>query len=361
VGQRGPITQIVSGCASKEREESIKQRHATLGLPEQHMLHFVEKFNDDESHVINKPLGVAAWFREVGTDRDIVACVDPDFVFVRPLTPTMDGADEAIGWTGPEPKPTRIQKGVVGGQRWLTFIWPTESQAPFLPTMDAAFQNMTPDELQTWICSGSTTGPSGCTGVTKEEVSYYHGSGPPMLAHREDWEEWLVDAWSETTKRLHQVYKKYYVDMLSYTLANIHHRKRQLIVNNLELTKPGLFEPWDAVKKAVEDVDPCTAPMDQVLSRPDLAYFVHYTHYMQGWNKRWFNGRGVKHLFERCDATEDDSELRQFLDTSADSSNRTEAFTPCVMRRFFAAGLRRSCAGRPAAAAVEKVAAGFEL
>lgn len=174
----------------------------------------------------------------------------------------MDGADEAIGWTGPEPKPTRVQKGV-GGQRWLTLVWPTETGA--VPPRNGC---------------GLPEHDARGAGVDLQRQASYHSSGPPMLAHRGDWQEWLVDAWSETTNRLHQDYKKYFVDMLSYTLANIHHRKRELIVNNLELTKPDLYELGDAVKKMVEDVDPCTAPLDQVLRILGLAYFVHYTHYM---------------------------------------------------------------------------------
>lgn len=36
----------------------------------------------------------AKWFREIGPERDVVSVIDPDFIFVRPLTTRLDGAKD---------------------------------------------------------------------------------------------------------------------------------------------------------------------------------------------------------------------------------------------------------------------------
>lgn len=65
VGQKGPITQILSGC-KPERREYVEKRHASLGLPKRFKVSFVPEFNDKSSHVINKVYGFEAWFRGDG-------------------------------------------------------------------------------------------------------------------------------------------------------------------------------------------------------------------------------------------------------------------------------------------------------
>lgn len=368
VGQRGPITQIASGCKPEGRR-AVEARRAALGLPEDYDVHFVPEFNDRQSHVINKPYSVHAWFRKGGPKRDIVAVVDPDFLFLKPLTATMSGASEALGWDDGQPRPRKVQKGVVAAQRWA-MTWLDESQEPWKPHLDEEKlpKNMTRAELFTWICSGSTTGKSGCTGATQKEVSYYHSTGVPYLAHKDDWDEWLVDSWKDITTRLHTVYTGYYVDMWSWMMANIHRGKRELVLTDLMLASPHAgqrnipFEPWASVEELA--ADPCKDPMDQILGSPTRANFIHYCQPWPGaWNKYWFDqwhSDGL-HVLERCDATAEDPHLSQLIQGSVNRTDRAQTFLQCVVRRMFAGALKRTCAGRPAALAVEAISANFTL
>jgi len=367
VGQRGPVTQILSGC-TPERKQHAEQRLASLGLPGQYKMHFVPEFNDRHSHVINKPYSVHAWFRSAGPEADIVAVVDPDFIFVKPLTATLEGAQEApLGWDDGQQRPTKVQKGVVAAQRWaMTYL--SDSAEPWKPNLNSHPANMTDAELFTWICSGSTTGKSGCTGASQKEVSYYHSTGVPYLAHKDDWDEWLVDSWKDITTRLHTVYTGYYVDMWSWMMANIHRGKRELVLTDLMLASPHAgqrnipFEPWASVEELA--ADPCKDPMDQILGSPTRANFIHYCQPWPGaWNKYWFDqwhSDGL-HVLERCDATAEDPHLSQLIQGSVNRTDRAQTFLQCVVRRMFAGALKRTCAGRPAALAVEAISANFTL
>lgn len=117
-------------------------------------------------------------------------------------------------------------------QRWAEMRTKTASQEDFhiydipMPIKNQTLAKLTPAELRTWICTGTVSASSGCTHMTQEDHWLYHASGPPMLAHREDWDGWLVDSWRDITLRLRLVYKRYFLDMWSWMLANIHHRQR---------------------------------------------------------------------------------------------------------------------------------------
>mmetsp|Transcript_72679 Transcript_72679/g.210396 ORF Transcript_72679/g.210396 Transcript_72679/m.210396 type:complete len:449 (-) Transcript_72679:56-1402(-) len=363
VHQRGPITAIISGC-SHEREWHIRARIAALGLPPQYQPHFVPELNDNRSHVINKPYGVHSWFRTAGPQRDVVAVIDPDFLFVKPLTAKIDGAPAVQGW-GATP-PTRVQKGVIVSQRWRLMGNNPRSEQLWYPDWDGS-PNMTDAQLLTWVCSGSATGKSGCSGVTKREIAVSHATGVPYIAHKDDWDEWLVDAWRDIAERLHTVYSGYFVDMLAWVLAPLHHGYKEVVVNNLQFFHHSNYEPWYAVDEL--DVDPCNDPMDKVLASPHLAYFIHYCHHDDSWNKHWFEtAEDGPNVFERCDATATDQRLSPFLTSivnvtksSAPKVNKRKTFALCVTRRMFAAALRRACANHPVAELFGGVAAGFKM
>jgi len=118
-----------------------------------------------------------------------------------------------------------------------------------------------------------------------------------------------------------------------------------------------MYEPWSFVTATTAKLDPCEAPMAEVLANPGLATFIHFTWTNPGWNKRWF----PKQILLRCDAGPADYYLSDFVTEQANMSDTSNSFTSCVMRRFMAAALRRTCAGKPTAALVEPIAAGFWL
>mmetsp|Transcript_23713 Transcript_23713/g.68197 ORF Transcript_23713/g.68197 Transcript_23713/m.68197 type:complete len:453 (+) Transcript_23713:58-1416(+) len=365
VGQQGPITQIVSGC-SPERQTYVEHRHKSLGLPGQFKVAFVPEFNTKSSHVINKVYGFEAWFRKVGPDRDVVAIIDPDFIFLRPLTAMLNDAKGVYGWEG-TPMPQKVEKGVVAAQRW-PMLWPTHNQQPWLPKIDKRPDNMTDFELMAWICSGSVTGDSGCARATREEASFYQSTGVPYLAHKADFDEWFLQSWVDITTRLVTVYKGYYIDMWSWIMTGLHHRKRQFAVVSLMLREPGVkyrefeLEYWAPVDEL--KVSACTGPMSEVLGSASMPAFLHYCQPQNGmWNKYWFDWGHNEgpHVLERCNATADAKGFPQLLGGEVVAKDRRHEFIPCLVRRMFAASLKRTCAGFPAAQLVDAIAANFTL
>ena len=101
VGQRSPITRIASGC-DEARVAALRARYARL-YPARFGAHFTPDFKRDERtgteyHFYNKPRGLLHWLEhgappagdDAGGDTDwrarLIAVIDPDFIFLRPLT-----------------------------------------------------------------------------------------------------------------------------------------------------------------------------------------------------------------------------------------------------------------------------------
>lgn len=68
-----------------------------------------------------------------------MAIVDPDFLFLRPMTARLDGAKHMFGWTDSE-VPERVEKGFVVAQRW-PMVYRTPVPRPWLPSIDEVPKN----------------------------------------------------------------------------------------------------------------------------------------------------------------------------------------------------------------------------
>jgi len=279
-------------------------------------------------------------------------------------------------WEGELPK--RVKKGVVVAQRYGLMNPDPKNEEPFQLKLQK--DGKEDPSLLSYVCSGSTTADSGCNNVTQREVSLYHSTGVPYLAHKDDW-TWLVDGWADTMGRLHKHYvgDQIYVDMWAWALTNMHHRQRQLVLHDYILTTPdgsqSTWEKWapiDATK-----LDSCSNPMDQVLTKELSASMPHFIHYCgpldDSFAKYWFdwNANDGPNAFERCDDGSSSTALNQIMPPVP---NRTEQemkdnpksrfhtlveqhrarFLGCTMRSFFKQGLRRSCGDRPSGAFVAK-------
>lgn len=89
VGQKGEVTRIASGC-SEEKKEILSALYSKL-FPQYHV-HFTPDFKVDKKtnkkyDFYNKPYGVEHWLSNTQIeDLTVIAIIDPDMIFVRPLT-----------------------------------------------------------------------------------------------------------------------------------------------------------------------------------------------------------------------------------------------------------------------------------
>jgi len=383
VGQRGPITAIISGCADKEKAR-LQERHAGLNLPAQYTQYFVELFNDEKSIWLSKPFGFQQWYNTSGPKRDVVALLDPDFVFVTPLTAKLNTSVLPLEWKGTVP--SRVQKGVVVAQRYNTFpplgdsehfrLWGFTDGVP-------EGVNMTGDDFLTWVCSGNPNGESGCRGLTNYELGTFHASGVPYIAHRDDW-DWLATEWTTITERLQKYAPRgYFVDMYSWSLANAHKGGRQFIQPSLMLSDyrlPDTLEYWAGVDGlAGSNVDVCQDGLEEILPkvRHQIPSFIHYCQTVRApwdsfkiqdngalFSKYWFDWgleSGEPHMLERCEQTERSPLVGPFpalrwiksaaprLNESMTTVERRARFLGCVVKAFLRSAVQAACPGQPLA------------
>eukprot|EP01035_Chromulina_nebulosa_P031862 gene31862-42503_t len=100
VGQKGRITRIASGCDA-EKQESLSKLYAHLYPNGVYTAHFTPDFKKDEKtnkkyDFYNKPWGLKHWLDNSQppiADEVVVALIDPDMIFVRPLTTQIRGLE----------------------------------------------------------------------------------------------------------------------------------------------------------------------------------------------------------------------------------------------------------------------------
>jgi hypothetical protein len=383
VGQRGPITAIISGCADEEKAH-YQERHKAWNFPAQFTQYFVPKLNDHRSDWLSKPFGVQHWYTNLGPERDIVAVVDPDFIFVTPLTAKLDTSKLPLDWKGPIP--SRVQRGIVAAQRYNIFPPFTGDYDPFRLTLiglSGSEHNMSEEDFLNWVCSGDTNGASGCTGLTKYEFGTFHGSGVPYIAHRDDW-DWIANDWASITERLHKYAPEgCLVDMWSWMLANAHKGRRQFIMPNLMLSDyrvPDFAEDWSGVDAS--RVDLCGTDLQEVIPkvRNQIPSFMHYCQTIRVpyesfksqdggalFSKYWFDWHqpsGKPHVLERCQQTERSPQVGIFPamrwiksapprvameNDTITTRERRSRFMGCAVKAFFRSAVQASCSGQPLA------------
>ena len=101
VGQKGPITRIASGC-DDEQKDQLTKLYKTL-YPQYHV-HFTPDFKKDDKtgkkyDFYNKPWGLKHWLDYAHPpihSSVVIALIDPDMIFLRPLTTKIRGMDNNL-------------------------------------------------------------------------------------------------------------------------------------------------------------------------------------------------------------------------------------------------------------------------
>ena len=127
VKQKGKITRIASGCIASKQLELIR---LYANLFPQYSVHFTPDYKYDEKsnqkyEFYNKPFGLLHWLQNAVPSIPsgvIIALIDPDFIFLRPLVTQVAGHPSNIfqaGFNfGLDTVPQKVAKGVPVSQKY---------------------------------------------------------------------------------------------------------------------------------------------------------------------------------------------------------------------------------------------------
>lgn len=266
VGQRGPITQILSGCTDAEREAVM--REPTLYYDFRR--HFTPSYSPhptpnvtDNYTPYNKPFALRHFLRNAQppVKHDVIALIDGDMVFFKPLE-VNTGRDVSKYYHGTRDLSTvndTVTDGIAIAQDWHNYLNSGWYAPPAHGKLEA-------------VCAGKP-----CLNVTREDArEYYSSTGPPYIMTRHDMEA-MVDDYCDFVVRGRQVDGAWMVEMFAYTLAVANHGIKHTLLTHLGATHPkyagGQREYWDFVDETLPN--PC-ADDSAVVMPLDPPVGIHY-------------------------------------------------------------------------------------
>jgi len=288
VGQKGHITRIASGCAEEKKSALTELYHK---LWPNYSVHFTPDFKKDEKtkkkyDFYNKPYGLRHWLQNAEPPLDnnvVIALIDPDFVFMRPLSTQVKG--QLSNLISPPWKVEEIwekaEKGKPVGQTYgLGAPWVNDNHPKF---------------GRGRICGEN----SPCIDVPNErEGGKYYSLGPPYIVQKEDMVR-IADSWCNFVPKVYEKYPHLLAEMYAYSMAAAHENLPHLRMDNFMVsnTEAG-GEGWQLVDSLE---DPCALPVDGIFF-PDkpLPTFLHYCQFFRVGEWAWGKRRMDKEIFS-CD------------------------------------------------------------
>ena len=279
VGQRGHITRIASGCNHNRQEElTILYKKLWGDSYDAHFTPDFKKTADGKSYdFYNKPYGMRDFIQnykrhDASKDNVVIALIDPDFIFLRPITLKLAGEPNNIFYNEKTPSlvPEYISEGVAVAQ---------------LYGLGAPWVNSKRDFNKTKICPPS----SPCLNTTKEFGEEHYSVGPPYILHIRDLNR-LTNAWCDFVPKVYEDYPELLAEMYAYSMAaahvNLPHITMQShMVSNIAMSDEG----WKWIDALGDDV--CEEPIDNEFYKgKPLPTFLHYCQFFRvgeiGFQKR---------------------------------------------------------------------------
>ena len=292
VKHEGLVTRIASGCD----DGGIADLRATM-RSKQHIypfarVHFTPHFSTDaktgkDYKFYNKPHGILHWLThgEGAAEAGVIALIDPDQVFLRPLTVWVANETNVLV-TGPvkiKDLPLRVSPGrpvaqFYGlGDKWIQFN-------------------------REYICGAG----SPCIDVDSKDAWRHYTVGPPYVLHVEDWKK-VAQSWVHFVPKVYEEYPNLLAEMYAYCLAAAHHELPHARVDHLMVSNVGAYgEGWAFVDRMASVCDPGIplrwTPAAQL---PTFLHFCQSYRVKGSGSGNWrFSKRSVsKDLFTNCDAT----------------------------------------------------------
>lgn len=205
-----------------------------LGRPN-FRIHFTPDYSTDPKSGIrypyyNKPHGLLHWLRHGDVKEPVVALVDPDMIFLRPITGTFENYLTAPDWNGEHWE--RVQKGRPAGQQyglgdhWMTFN-------------------------REYICGSG----SPCVTTSQYDALKYFQVGPPYVLHVHDLRS-IANVWVHLVPKIYEEFPHLLAEMYAYCMAAAHLGLRHFKVNHMMISN--VFagdEAWPWVDSFVGSTD----------------------------------------------------------------------------------------------------------
>mmetsp|Transcript_12645 Transcript_12645/g.20436 ORF Transcript_12645/g.20436 Transcript_12645/m.20436 type:complete len:567 (+) Transcript_12645:206-1906(+) len=238
VGQRGRVTRIVSGCYDKTAE-NVKHEHQTFPAGKNDQLVPIEILNrsvnenfglfvtpEFEGAIafpwINKPSSIKYFMENARPELErlgetVIAILDPDFIFLKPLTQVGEKPSDMIisepvlkdkDLNNPvdvvvKGRPVAQRYGLGGG--WVDPKWDLD------------------------VITGDHSTPA--KKWTREEAQLWTDVGPPLMAHVDDLTPLSV-LWEKYMRPVLEIEKEILADMWAYSIASAHLGLKHTIVNH---------------------------------------------------------------------------------------------------------------------------------
>ncbi|CAN0035832.1 unnamed protein product [Pylaiella littoralis] len=286
VGQKGPITRVASGCTT---EQQMVLQELMDKQPERFRIHFTPDFSLDPETgkrfpYYNKPNGIAHFLKNANPplSEAVLALVDPDTVFISPLTPRV-GDPKKMLWSEPHQQtgPAWVVEGTPVGQSYgLGGIW---TQWNDLPEITQVLGRDSP-----------------ALTVTLSDAQANYPVGPPYLMHPRDWAR-VLDLWVAVMPGVLKGHPGVLADMYAFCIAAAHARLPHRVAYALmisDASRPAR-EGWPLID--VLKTDACNASVVD-RHRGSLPPIVHYCQMYRVGTFMWWKYDESLHHFFSCDS-----------------------------------------------------------
>jgi hypothetical protein len=286
VGQKGHITRIASGC-DDEKKKVLTDLYAKL-YPN-YFVHFTPDFKKDAKtgrkyDFYNKPWGLSHWLKHADPPVDnevVVALLDPDMIFLRPLTTKIADQPASIFAKRVDKKEIvdKVKKGHPAAQLYgLGAPWTNDNHKKF---------------NRTYICGED----SPCRQPNEWFGSHHYSVGPPYLVHKQDMER-IAGTWTKFVPRVYEHYPYLLAEMYAYSMAAAHENLPHLqfqnhMVSNTDV-HPG--EGWPHVDALT---DSCVPPDEHGIYFPgqNLPTVLHFCQFFRAGELGFQKRRVPKDIF----------------------------------------------------------------